>query len=143
MSNSSLNKSNPSQDTKLVSWRIKDSFFSSKIIQPRFIHIAETLEQNPIKPTNILTILKLGGGNMGTIELPSLPHNLSQFPLHVDSRSKFQTCILFLHFFVFQLWHFDFFLIKTPLAFCLLYVWNFELDSPKINIPKEPWGDLG
>ena len=61
MSNSSLNKSNPSQNTKLVSWGIKvfsttknlvvsntpnsiwNSLFSSQINQLRFTHIAETL----------------------------------------------------------------------------------------------------
>ena len=39
--------------------------------QPRFTHITETLEQKLIQPANILTIPKLGSGNMGTWE-PSL-----------------------------------------------------------------------
>ena len=51
--------------------------------------------------------------------------------------------VLFLHFLVFQLWHFDFSLIKAPLAFCSLYIWNFRLDSPQINISKEPSGRFG
>ena len=74
---------------------------------------------------------------------PSLPHNLSQFPLLVDYESKFQTCVLFLHFLVLQLWHFDFSLIKVLLPFCLLCIWNFGLNSPQINISKEPNGRFG
>ena len=41
--------------------------------EPRFTHIAATLEQKLIQSTNILTILKLRDGNTGTGErsLPS------------------------------------------------------------------------
>ena len=75
--------------------------------------------------------------------LLSLPHNLSQFPLLADCGSKFQTYVFFLHFLVIQLWHFDFSLVKAPLVFCSLYIWNFGLDSPQINISKEPKGRFG
>ena len=43
----------------------------------------------------------LRGGNMGKGNLPSLPHNLSQFSLLADCESNFQTYydfMLFLHF---------------------------------------------
>ena len=75
--------------------------------------------------------------------LPCLPQNLSQFPLLADCGSKFRTRILFLHFLVFQLWHFDFSLVKVPLAFCSLYIWNFWLDSPQIITSKESKGKFG
>ena len=39
--------------------------------KPRFPLKVETLEQNPIQLANILVIIKLGGGNMGTVQ-PSL-----------------------------------------------------------------------
>ena len=48
-----------------------------------------------------------------------------------------------MHFLVFQLWHFDLSLVKPPLAFYSLYVWNFGLDSPQINISKKPNGRFG
>jgi len=60
--------------------------------------------------------------------------------LWVEVSDMLYFCVLLLHFLVFQLWHFDFSLIKAPLAFCSLYIWNFGFDSPQINISKEPKG---
>ena len=67
----------------------------------------------------------------------------SRFPLLANYESKFQICVLFLHFLVLQLWHFDFSFIKVLLAFCSLYIWNFGLNSPQMNISKEPNGRFG
>ena len=75
--------------------------------------------------------------------LPSLPHNLSQFPLLPNCWSKFRTYVLFLYFLVFQVWHFDFSLVKAPIVFYSLYIWNFGFDSPQINTSKEPKGRFG
>ena len=80
---------------------------------------------------------------MGTWE-----HSLfSSQPLSISSSCwlwvEVSDLYTFLHFRVFQLWHFGFSLIKAPLVLCSLYIWNFGLDSPQINISKEPKGRFG
>ena len=55
--------------------------WSFRLVEPRSTHRPETSEQKPIQPVNILTILSLRGGNMGTGE-PSL--SFSQ-PLSISS----------------------------------------------------------
>ena len=74
---------------------------------------------------------------------PSLPHDLPQFLLLCDCGSKFQTYYVFMLFSALSLLAFWFSLVKVPLAFCSLYIWNFELDSPQINTSKEPKGRFG
>ena len=54
---------------------------NSIINQLCFPHRVETWDQKPIQPTNILTILQFGGGNMGTGESS---HSSSQ-PLSISS----------------------------------------------------------
>ena len=81
-------------------------------VKPHFPHKAETWEQKPTKLGNILTILNIRGGNMGTGNLSSLSHNLSQFPLLGNCGSKFRTCYIFMLFLHFCYWHFDSLLSK-------------------------------
>ena len=105
-------------------------------------HRAETLEQKLIQLVNTLTILKLRGGNMGTREPFLSSSQLLSIPLLADCGLKFRTCMHFLHFLVFWLWHFDFSLVKVPLIFCSLYIWNFGLDLYKQTFLKNLRGDL-
>ena len=98
---------------------------------------------NHVKPRDILTILNLRGGNMGTGE-PSLsssrPSSISSFVwLWVEVSNP----LCFYAFSALSLLAFWFSLVKVPLAFCSLYIWNFELDSPQINTSKEPKGRFG
>ena len=90
---------------------------SHKRDQPRFTLRDETLKQKPIQPANILIFLKSGGRNMDTGKL-SLSSSQS---LSISSSRwlwvEFRTYVLFLHFLIFQLWHFDFSLVKAPLVF--------------------------
>ena len=90
---------------------------SHKRDQPRFTLRDETLKQKPIQPANILIFLKSGGRNMDTGKL-SISSSQS---LSISSSRwlwvEFRTYVLFLHFLIFQLWHFDFSLVKAPLVF--------------------------
>ena len=92
---------------------------------------AETWEQKLTESENILTILNLRGGNMGTGE-PSLSSSQS---FSIPSSQWLQVEVLgLLCFYAFSallLLAFWFSLIKTPLAFSSLYIWNFGLDSPQ------------
>ena len=68
--------------------------------------------KKPTEPGNVLTILNFRGGNMGTGNLPSLPDNLSHFPLLGDCGSKFQTYYVFILVLHFYYHHFDSLLSK-------------------------------
>ena len=72
--------------------------WSYRLFEPHFPHRAETWEQKPTELGNILTIPNLRGENMGIGNLPSLPHNLSQFPPPGDCGLKFQTCYILCFF---------------------------------------------
>ena len=115
---------------------------SFRPVKPRFSYRAETWEQKPTEPRDILTILNLKGGNMGTEE-PSLsstrPSSVSSVWLWVEVLDL----LCFYVFFALSLLAFWFYLVKAPLAFCSLYIWNFGLDSPQINTFKEPKGRFG
>ena len=82
-----------------------------------------------IQPINILAILKYRSGNMGTWE-PSLS---SSQPLSISSSCwlwvEVSGLLCFYTFFVFLLLAFLFSLVKAPLTFYSLYVWNFGLNS--------------
>ena len=116
---------------------------SFRPVEPRFPHRAKIWEQKPTKLGNILTILILRGGNMGTGE-PSLS---SSQPLSFSSSQWLWVEVIdLLCFYTFStllLLAFWFSLLKAPLAFCSLYIWNFGLDSSQINLFKEPKGRFG
>ena len=112
-------------------------------IKPRFPYRAETWEQKPTEPRDILTILNLRGGNMGIGE-PSLSSSQpSSFSSSVWLWVEVSDLLCFYAFSALSLLAFWFSLVKAPLAFCSLYIWNFGLDSPQINTSKEPKGRFG
>ena len=100
----------------------------SDLLNHVFPHRAETWEQKPTKLGNILTILNLGGENMGTGE-PSLS---SSQPLSIPSSRwlwvEISDLLCFYAFYALLLLVFWFSLVKTPLAFffpihCEFWAW--------------------
>ena len=99
--------------------------------------------KNPLSQETFSQFWTLGVEIWVQGNLPSLPHDLPQFLLLCDCGSKFQTCYVFMLFSALSLLAFWFSLVKAPLTFCSLYIWNFGLDSPQINTSKEPKGRFG
>ena len=117
------------------------SLIVGQSFRPVELHIsyrAETWEQKPTEPGNILTILNLRGGNMGTGEpsfSSSRPPSISfSWWLWVEVSNL----LCFYAFFALLLLAFWFSFVKAPLAFCSLYIWNFRLDSPQKTLLKSP-----
>ena len=112
----------------LLSMTVGQSF---KPVEPHFPHKAETWEQKPIEWGNILTILKFRSGNMGIGD----PSFSSSQPLLISSSRwlwvEFSGLLCFYAFSALLLLAFWFSLVKAPLSFCSLYIWNFGLDSPQ------------
>ena len=83
-----------------------------------FPHKVETWDPKPIQPANILTIMNLRSGNVGTGK-PSLSSSqslsISIFSLTVSW--SFGPVIFLCIFQHFCYWHFHFSLVKAPLAF--------------------------
>ena len=104
---------------------------SFRPVEPRFPHKAKALKQKPTKLGNVLTILNLRSGNMGTGE----SFFSSSRPLSIPSFRwlwvEVSNLLCFYAFFVLLLLAFWFSLVKASLAFCSLYIWNFGLDSPQ------------
>ena len=103
---------------------------SFRLVEPCFPHTIETWEQKPTEPGNILTISNLRDGNMGTEE-PSLS---SSQPLSISSSPwlwvEVSGLLCFYAFSALLLLTIWFSLVKAPLAFWSLYIWNSGLDSP-------------
>ena len=115
---------------------------SFRPVAPHFPHRAETWKQKPTELGNILTILNLKDGNIGTGE-PSLSSSqLLSISFSWWLWIEVSDLLCFYAFSTLSLLAFWFSLIKTPSAFCSLYIWNFGLDSPQQTLLKNLRGDL-